>query len=47
MVLDFENQTVLSKCDMSMMQALRLVEEQLGRKAKIYSDNRPKELTAL
>lgn len=46
MVLDYEKQTVLSKGDMSIQQAvefLHLVETRLGRKAAIYSGNRLKE----
>jgi lysozyme len=46
MVLDFEEQMVKSKGNMSMQQAvdfLHAIETKLGRKAKIYSGNRLKE----
>lgn len=46
MVLDYEQQTVKAKGNMSIMQLvafLRVVEQRLGRKAAIYSGNRLKE----
>lgn len=46
MVLDYEQQTVKSKGDMSIQQLvvfLHTIEEKLGRKAAIYSGNRLKE----